>query len=101
MTPIASFIAARAAIAVAIAAGSLAVTPGEANALSLRVKMACAGDYYRHCSAYSPGSKQVRQCMRAVGKGLSRGCVNALYSAGEMSKQDYTRYNASTRTAAR
>lgn len=101
MTPIASFIAARAAFAVAIAAGSFALSPGDANALSLRVKMACAGDYYRHCSAYSPGSTEVRQCMRAVGKGLSRGCVSALYSEGEMSAKDLARYNASTQTASR
>lgn len=101
MTPIASFIAARAAIAVAIAAGSLAAAPGEAHALSLRVKMACAADYYRHCSSFSPGSNETRQCMRAVGKGLSRGCVNALFTAGEMSKNDFARYNVSTRTASR
>jgi hypothetical protein len=101
MTPIASLIAARAAVAVAIAAGSIALSSGDAKAVSLRVKLACAGDYYRHCSAYSPGGPEVRQCMRSVGRGLSRGCVNALYSAGEMSSKDLARYNASTRTASR
>lgn len=101
MTPIASIIAARAAIAVAIAGSTLSITATDAAAVSLRVKMACAADYYRHCSAYSPGSKEVRQCMRAVGRSLSRGCVNALYASGEMSAKDYTRYNSITQTAAR
>lgn len=82
MTPIATVIAARAVVTAAIALGGLLVAPADASALSLRVKLACASDYYKHCSAFSPGSSEVRQCMRSIGAGLSRGCVDALVSAG-------------------
>lgn len=77
----------------------LALTTGNASALSLRVKIACASDYYAHCSAYSPGSTEVRQCMRKVGLGLSKGCVDALAGAGEMSSTDYAKYRASSKSA--
>ncbi len=77
----------------------LALTTGNASALSLRVKIACASDYYAHCSTYSPGSPEVRQCMRKVGLGLSKGCVDALAGAGEISSTDYAKYRASSKSA--
>lgn len=101
MTPIATVIAARAALTAAIALGGMLMAPNDANALSLRVKMACAADYYKHCSAYSPGSSEVRQCMRSVGAGLSRGCVDALVSAGEVSKAEVQRRRSASQVAAR
>jgi hypothetical protein len=79
MTPI------RTIIAAAVALGTLAAS-GQAGATSLAVKMACASDYYANCSQHAPDSPGVRKCMRAVGAGLSRGCINALVSAGEVSK---------------
>ena len=48
--------------------------------------MACASDYYAHCSQYTPDSPGVRQCMRAVGRNLSTGCLSALVAAGEAPK---------------
>ena len=72
-----------------------------AFAVSLRVKLACASDYYAHCSAYSPDSPQVRSCMRSVGRNLSRGCINALVSAGEVSAAEVARHRSITRTAAK
>ncbi|HPG89876.1 MAG TPA: hypothetical protein PLD46_09495 [Hyphomicrobium sp.] len=101
MTPIATVIAARVVFTTAIALGGLLSAPSEANAVSLRVKLACASDYYKHCSAYSPGSSEVRQCMRAIGAGLSRGCVDALVSAGEVSKAEVDRRRSASQTAAR
>jgi hypothetical protein len=101
MTPIATAFAARAAVTAAIALGGLFTTPSDANAVSLRVKLACASDYYKHCSAYSPGSSEVRQCMRSVGAGLSRGCVDALMSAGEVSKTEVDRRRTASQTASR
>lgn len=79
MTPI------RTILAVAATLGSFAVT-GQAGAVSLAVKMACASDYYAHCSKHSPDSPGVRQCMRAHGPQLSKSCVSALVAAGEVSK---------------
>ena len=79
MTPIRSLI-------VAVAALSAATIASEAGAVSLSVKMACAADYYAHCSQHDPDSPGVRKCMRAVGKNLSSRCINALVAAGEAPK---------------
>jgi hypothetical protein len=90
----------------AIAASTLALigaatTAGDAFAVSLGVQLACATDYYAHCSAYSPDSPQVRSCMRAVGNGLSKRCVRALVAAGEVSAAEVARRRGSSRTAAK
>ena len=79
MTPI------RTILAAALALGTLAA-PGQAGATSLAVKMACASDYYAHCSQYTPDSPGVRKCMRSVGRNLSQGCLSALVAAGEAPK---------------
>jgi hypothetical protein len=90
----------------AIAASTLALigaatTASDAFAVSLGVQLACATDYYAHCSAYSPDSPQVRSCMRAVGNGLSKRCVSALVAAGEVSAAEVARRRGSSRTAAK
>jgi hypothetical protein len=100
-----SFIETRKAVQ-AIAASTLALigaatTAGDAFAVSLGVQLACATDYYAHCSAYSPDSPQVRSCMRAVGNGLSNRCVRALVAAGEVSAAEVARRRGSSRTAAK
>jgi hypothetical protein len=76
----------RSILAVAITLGSFAVSVNEASATSLAVKMACASDYYAHCSQHDPDSPGVRKCMRAVGRNLSQRCLGALVAAGEVSK---------------
>ena len=86
MTPISTILAARAAVAAAVALGTLAASANQASATSLAVKMACASDYYAHCSQHDPDSPGVRKCMRAVGKNLSSRCINALVAAGEVPK---------------
>jgi hypothetical protein len=80
MTPITTILAAT------LALGTLAVSANQASATSLAVKMACASDYYAHCSQHTPDSPGVRKCMRSVGKNLSKGCIGALVAAGEVSK---------------
>ena len=79
MTPITTILAA------AVALGTVAIAT-QAGAASLAVKMACSSDYYAHCSQHAPDSPGVRQCMRAVGSGLSKGCISALVASGEVSK---------------
>ena len=79
MTKIRTLLAAAATLA------ALTMTT-QAGAASLAVKMACASDYYAHCSQHDPDSPGVRKCMRAVGKNLSSRCINALVAAGEVSK---------------
>ena len=88
MTPITTIIAARFALALATAVSMVAVSTNSASAMSLGVKMACASDYYANCSQYPVGSPGVRQCMRAHGPQLSKGCVSALIAAGEVPKNE-------------
>lgn len=89
----------RRALKATLALAALALMTGNASAMSLRVKLACASDYYAHCSSYSPGSTEVRQCMRKVGIGLSKGCVEALAGAGEISSADLAKYRSSSKSA--
>jgi hypothetical protein len=91
MTPITTILATRVAVAGAVALGGLLLPSSEAGAVSARVKMACAGDYFSYCSQYSPGGPEVRQCMRANGLKLSKGCVAALIADGEVSKAEVAR----------
>lgn len=91
----------RAVLAPALVLAGVTLMAGTASAVSLRVQIACASDYYAHCSAYSPNSPQVRSCMRAVGVGLSKGCVDALVAAGEVSAAEVSRRRGGSLTAAK
>lgn len=97
MTPIATALSIRAAITAIAAVSGLGVAADDASALSLRVKLACASDYYAYCSDHAPESTGVRQCMRTNGLKLSKRCVNALVGAGEVSKDEVARRSASAR----
>ncbi len=67
-----------------IAVVVLAFSVSQASAVSHAVKMACAADYFAHCSMHAVGSPGVRKCMRAVGPRLSTRCIDALIAAGEV-----------------
>ena len=75
-------------IAVLVTAFSVSVYAREAGAVSLRVKLACASDYYAYCSMHRPDTPGVRRCRNAAGPKLSQRCVNALVSAGEVSANE-------------
>ena len=76
------------------AIASIAFTVTEAGAVSARVKVACASDYFAYCRAHAVGSPGVRQCMRAAGPKLSKRCVNALVASGEVSAAEVSRREA-------
>ena len=101
MTPILTAIAVRTAVMGTLALGALVANSYQANAYSLRVKMACASDYFANCSASSIESPQTRSCMRAVGPGLSDGCVSALVAAGEVTADEVARRRAGSRSASK
>src|SRR3990170_3720211 len=61
-----------------------------ANAYSARVNSACERDYYRFCAKYSIGTPELRSCMLASRRALSRRCVDALVAAGEVPKRYLT-----------
>ena len=48
----------------------------------------------RYCSKHDPDGPATRACMNANGAKLSNRCVNALVSAGEISKAEVTRRTA-------
>ncbi len=76
----------------ALASTAFAVT--EAGAVSARVKVACASDYFAYCKAHAVGSPGVRQCMRAAGPKLSKRCINALVASGEVSASEVAKREA-------
>jgi predicted anti-sigma-YlaC factor YlaD len=76
----------RTVLAATIALSAAILPATQAGAVSAGVRYACAGDYLANCSAYAPDSAETRRCMRKVGLGLSRGCLNALVAAGEAPK---------------
>jgi hypothetical protein len=89
--------ACRTALIAAAGLGAAALFASQAGAVSPQVRNACAGDYLNNCSKYQPESVQTRKCMRAVGARLSKGCINALIAAGEVSKAEIARRSASNR----
>jgi hypothetical protein len=59
-----------------------------AYAQSNNVRLYCAYDYMRHCSAYSLTSPNLAKCMANVGVNLSKKCIQALVDDGLITKQD-------------
>lgn len=89
----------RGIVVLATAAGIVATQTNAASAVSLSVKYACMKDYFRYCSDHAVGSQALRHCMRANGERLSRNCINALVSAGEVSQAEVDRRAARMKTA--
>lgn len=87
----------RSALLPVIALAATAGMAGEAAAVSARVKVACASDYFAYCRAHAVGSPGVRQCMRAAGPKLSKRCINALVADGEVSEAEVARREAKLR----
>ena len=87
----------RTAFIAAVALITAIASVPHANAVSPAVRSACANDYLSNCSAFKPESAETRKCMRAVGYRLSKGCISALVAAGEVSKSEIARRQASNR----
>lgn len=68
------------------------VSAQSAHAVSNAVKQACKSDYFAFCSSHSVGSRGLRKCMRSAGSKLSKRCVKALISAGEITRSDIARH---------
>ncbi len=79
--PVLRAAAASAAVLLMFACGSAA------NAYSARVNTACERDYYRFCAKYSIGTPELRSCMLASRRSLSRRCIDALVAAGEVPRR--------------
>lgn len=87
----------------AVLGASLAMMASAAtvDATTLRVRIACAADYYSYCSQHPTDGQAVRQCFRTNGTKLSRQCVLALIAAGEVSREEVLRRAAAAGIAVR
>lgn len=66
------------AISIAVAVGPVAAQ----TTYPPEVESFCKQDYFRYCAPYSLGTDELRRCMEANGKALSRDCQQALKDAG-------------------
>lgn len=66
--------------AVILSAGAKA----DSGPYSARVRRACKSDYNRFCPGYSLYGTELRRCMQAAGKAISKPCIRALIDAGEV-----------------
>jgi hypothetical protein len=69
----------------------------EAQSYSKAVKQFCAADYRKHCGEYGLESAALRICMDKAGNSLSKGCVQALVKAGEISQAEVNRRKKAAR----
>jgi hypothetical protein len=51
----------------------------------------CREDYHKFCGDYGLDTPALRTCMDKAGRGLSKGCVEALIDAGEVSRAEVER----------
>ena len=85
----------RAALIAAVVVAACFTLATSAQAVSPQVRNACANDYFTHCSANPPNSRETNRCMRKVGARLSKGCIAALADAGYVPKSRLSRRSAS------
>lgn len=62
-----------------------------AQPYSKAVQQACSADYRKYCGDYGLESAALRTCMDKAGQSLSRGCVQALVQAGQVSQAEVDR----------
>lgn len=84
-----------AVLGIGVTLAAIVLQSGSAFAVSAAVKRACMSDYFAYCSSHAVGSPGLRSCMNKAGPNLSKGCVAALVSAGEISKTEVDRRQAS------
>jgi hypothetical protein len=80
-------------IGIAASIGCLLFTT-QAGAVDASVRTACRADYRTYCDQHDPNGSEVRKCMRANSTKLSKGCVDALVAAGEVSRAELARLRA-------
>jgi hypothetical protein len=59
--------------------------------ISQRERQECRDDYKKFCGEYGLETQALRDCMDRAGQGLSKGCVQALIQAGEVSQAEVDR----------
>jgi hypothetical protein len=82
-------------LAVACFSASCLSGTAQAESYSKAVKQFCAADYHKYCGEYGLETAALRVCMDKNGGSLSKGCVQALVSSGEVSQTEVNRRKAS------
>jgi hypothetical protein len=67
------------------------VSTAQSAPISPLVQQECRNDYRNFCKEYGLETAGLRMCMDRAGGNLSKGCVNALIKAGEVSQADVDR----------
>jgi hypothetical protein len=62
-----------------------------ADSYSKAVQKSCAADYHKYCGEYGLETAGLRACMDRNGKSLSKTCVNALVTSGEVTQAEVDR----------
>ncbi len=81
----------------ALTVGFVVLSCSQALAVSNAVKQACQDDYMTLCSQHEVGTQELKSCMRANKKQLSRQCATSLAKSGEASKKDIDDYKREVR----
>ncbi|MCB1520174.1 MAG: hypothetical protein KDJ37_06315 [Hyphomicrobiaceae bacterium] len=69
-----------------------AARAADSGPFSAAVRRACKRDYSSFCPNYSLYSTELRRCMQAAGKRVSKRCVRALVDAGEVPRSYLKHY---------
>lgn len=77
----------KALVAAAILCTTAGLGASDADAVSSKVRKACAGDYKRLCPRYKVGSSRMRACMEAKQSEISSRCIDALIDSGEVNRR--------------
>jgi hypothetical protein len=84
-----------------VAAAVIGLGAGGAEAktysYSKQVQQSCAQDYKAHCGEYGIETEALRLCMDRAGHRLTKTCVNALVTAGEVSQAEVDRRKRAAR----
>jgi hypothetical protein len=87
----------RSKLLVASVAISCFVGPAQSAPITKLEQQECHNDYHKFCSEYGLDTPALRTCMDKAGHGLSKGCVEALIDAGEVSRAEVERRKKSGR----
>ena len=71
--------------------GCAIIVPAVAAPITKQEQQECRDDYHQYCGEYGLDSPALRTCMDKNGKHLSKGCVDALIDAGEVSRAEVER----------
>lgn len=86
-----NFTAVRLLFASAAILGFASSAQAQSVTVSPEVQKQCEWDYHQFCSQYGLGTQLLDICFRQNGPKMSKGCIDALIAAGDVSQEYVTR----------